>query len=831
MTRPANVEARLLDAAFVFVSAPAGFGKTTTVRRALSPSRSDVPARVAWVELGSDYLTDAATVTRGLTTALSELGVELGALDIEQSHALTATTIDRLKVGLAAVDGHVTLVLDDFHHVDATLASQLCEILGRWVDDRRRVIVCTRSGLSGFTRWTVGHQYLVVGPQDLRLDIAQIADVLGPRFDEQVESVAVATGGWPLAVEVMRRNLEIDPGNGLDRAMTELEPIIRAELLPLLDPDDLDVLRSVCLCERFTPGVADRVSRRPGSAHRLRRLELETGLVNFDGSSVGLVPAYRRALVARLHVMDADEPKVMHARIAEAWLDEPDSLDATVQAIDHLIESEQFERAIELMRARWGQMYTASRPDLFVALIERVPTRYWADDAGAALLAGWANGLIGRSARALDLLQSPPLRTPVGEAIKRLVWANGVWWTTGPAEAIGLIAEGRERLDALDAGTTFPVMPRQDSASSFEHVADGAEPWALFLLGDLAGSIERFDAILECPSEHRSTSVAGLHAQAALVQAFRGERDASIGHLRVGRVIAQELGVEHHYLMATAALATALLAAWDADDEVVQRSLETAVGRASNVGAANFLRVCELVSDLAGHRFYPPDAAILERAAKLPFVESQAMIRHARRLVDLGDNERAAGLTRSATPHELALSSWVHVLLKWSSPAEVRDWLDAQALPTCAHGSVVRHVAAATVAVDEEAAVDHVRSAVALASDRRMVAVIADAPAAIWQRKEVVSLDLPLLSDARRLLNDGGRRGFRVRFSSRETELLRLMAQSATAPETAERLYLSVNTVKWHKAKIYRKLGVQGASEAVERARELGLIPANDLVV
>jgi DNA-binding CsgD family transcriptional regulator len=826
-----RVETLLLDAPLVFVSAPAGFGKTTTVRNALSLCRQDGEARVVWVELGSDYLIDAATVTRGLTTSLSQLGVDVGDLDVEPSDPLSLATISRLGAALAAVDGPVTLVLDDFHRVGARLASQLCDVLCRWVDDERRMIVCTRSGPPELAQWAVGHRYVVVGPQDLRLDNAKIAEVLGPGFSEQVETVAAVTGGWPFAVETMRRNLEIDPGNGLERAITELEPFIRAEVLPLLDAEDLFVLTSVCLSERFTPGVADRVSLRPGSAERLRRLELETGLVTCDGSSVSLVPVVRRALVGRLHVMDPDRPAALHARIAEAWLDEPDSLEATVQAIDHLIEGGRYERAVELIRGRWGQMYTASRPDLLVGLIDRVPTRYWADDAGVALLTGWANALSGRSARALDLLQSRPLRTPVGEAIKRLVWANNVWWTTAPAEALGLVAEGRELLAALDVDTTFPSMPQRDTAASFEHVADGAEPWALFLLGDLAGALERLDAMLQRPSEHRSTSVAGLHAQAALVRASCGERDEAIEHLRVSRVIARELGAEDHYLMATAALAAAVLAVWDADDEVVQRSLETAVRRASIVGAANFLRVCELVAHLAGHRFCPPDAAMLERAAKLPLVELQTPIRTARRLVDLGDHERAAKVMRGARPHELALSSWVHVLLTQLSPPEVRDWLAAQPSPTCAHGTVIRLLAEATVAADAGAAVDQVRAAVALASDRRMVAVVADAPAALWQRQEVVRLDLPLLRDAHRLLSDGRRRTDRVRFSSREIELLRLMAQSATAPETAERLYLSVNTVKWHKANIYRKLGVQGAREAVDRARELGLIPADDLVV
>ena len=101
---------------------------------------------------------------------------------------------------------------------------------------------------------------------------------------------------------------------------------------------------------------------------------------------------------------------------------------------------------------------------------------------------------------------------------------------------------------------------------------------------------------------------------------------------------------------------------------------------------------------------------------------------------------------------------------------------------------------------------------------------IADAPDAMWEREEITDLDLPLLNDARRRISEGVRLADGLRLSPREIELLRLMARSASAAEVAERLYLSVNTVKWHKANIYRKLGVSSSREAIDRARALEVI-------
>jgi LuxR family maltose regulon positive regulatory protein len=60
--------------------------------------------------------------------------------------------------------------------------------------------------------------------------------------------------------------------------------------------------------------------------------------------------------------------------------------------------------------------------------------------------------------------------------------------------------------------------------------------------------------------------------------------------------------------------------------------------------------------------------------------------------------------------------------------------------------------------------------------------------------------------------------------SPRELELLRLVAQGLSNQEIGERLFLALDTVKGHNRRIFAKLQVQRRTEAVARARELGLI-------
>jgi ATP/maltotriose-dependent transcriptional regulator MalT len=61
--------------------------------------------------------------------------------------------------------------------------------------------------------------------------------------------------------------------------------------------------------------------------------------------------------------------------------------------------------------------------------------------------------------------------------------------------------------------------------------------------------------------------------------------------------------------------------------------------------------------------------------------------------------------------------------------------------------------------------------------------------------------------------------------SERELEVLRFIADDHSNREIAEKLFLSVATVKWYLTHIYGKLGVQNRTLAIMRARQLDLLP------
>ena len=76
-----------------------------------------------------------------------------------------------------------------------------------------------------------------------------------------------------------------------------------------------------------------------------------------------------------------------------------------------------------------------------------------------------------------------------------------------------------------------------------------------------------------------------------------------------------------------------------------------------------------------------------------------------------------------------------------------------------------------------------------------------------------------------RLILDPSREPLTGLLTGRELELLRLIDAGLSNQAIAERLVITVGTVKWYLNHLYAKLDVRGRTEALARARALGLLP------
>ncbi|MGE5289849.1 MAG: LuxR C-terminal-related transcriptional regulator [Micromonosporaceae bacterium] len=206
----------------------------------------------------------------------------------------------------------------------------------------------------------------------------------------------------------------------------------------------------------------------------------------------------------------------------------------------------------------------------------------------------------------------------------------------------------------------------------------------------------------------------------------------------------------------------------------------------------------------------------------------------------------------SREPEYLVLA---RVLLAQDRPAQVLPLLGRMLADAAAQGrtaSIIEIQALRALALaaggDEPGAVDALAKALTLACPQGYVRVFTDEGAPMGtlltrliaaQRGEQATVrDVELGCLARLLAASGGRHtaqsssaaaamaGLVEPLTARELEVLQLLAAGTPNQAIAQQLVVSLDTVKKHVSHVLGKLGAANRTQAVSRARELGLIPS-----
>jgi len=144
------------------------------------------------------------------------------------------------------------------------------------------------------------------------------------------------------------------------------------------------------------------------------------------------------------------------------------------------------------------------------------------------------------------------------------------------------------------------------------------------------------------------------------------------------------------------------------------------------------------------------------------------------------------------------------------------------------------HAVALQSAGKGEAALDSFGQALKLAEPEGFVRTILEAGRGIpdllhraVSRGQSARYARILLAEAERGVRKpvaGPAAGMVEELSERELEVLRMLETSMDSNEIASKLFIAVSTVRTHIKKIYAKLGVSRRMEALQRARDLGLL-------
>jgi two-component system, NarL family, response regulator LiaR len=93
----------------------------------------------------------------------------------------------------------------------------------------------------------------------------------------------------------------------------------------------------------------------------------------------------------------------------------------------------------------------------------------------------------------------------------------------------------------------------------------------------------------------------------------------------------------------------------------------------------------------------------------------------------------------------------------------------------------------------------------------------------IAPKVQTVVVEKPVYTNGNFVLNEAELN--RLRLSTREMEVLQLMAEGLSNQQIAERLFVSLNTIKTHSSNLFLKLEASRRTQAIEKAKRLGLIP------
>lgn len=836
------------------ISAPAGFGKTTLVSEWVTICGQPV----AWLSLDAgenDPRRFLAYLIAALQTVAPQRGDGvLAMLQVPQLPPIEAMLTTLLNE-LATVPNQFVLVLDDYHLIDATSIDHALTFLIEHLPPQMRLVIATREDPAlPLARLRTRGQLNELRAHDLRFTESEAATFLNTAMGLNLSAVDIAvlearTEGWIAGLQLASLSLQghqagtadfIDSFTGSHRFVLDylIEEVLQQQ------PGDVQAfLLKTAVLNRLTGPLCDAVTGDDNGQDMLESLErANLFLVSLDNERrwYRYHHLFADLLRQQLHQSAAeDDITALHVRASE-WLE---ANGRELEAFQHAAAANDVARAARLIEGQGLPLYFRgeavpvrqwfeslpeaefeARPSLWVMYasvltltgrlhdtIEEVlqsaetalhdaphdaETNDWLGRIAAlrAMLAVTVNQvetIITQSRRALELLRpdNTPMRTTTTWALGYAyqIQGNRAAAAQAYAETIAQNKKSGNIMTEIAATTSLGQIQESENesylaAETFQHILQlvGDPPWpaaceACVGLGrlhyqwnDLAAA-ERYgrQGLALARQLENVDTPAACGVLLARVQLAQGDAAGALTTLAQ----ADRFARQHQF------------GQWDGPITAVRIQ---ALLRQSHLNAA---------ARLAGNHDLPISQARVHLAQGEP-AAALAVLEPARRQAETNAwrDERLRALRLQALAH------WQ----RGEGEAAVHDLREALALAK--PGGLIRAF------VDEGPGMarllyEALARGIEPAYTRQLLAAFpTDDP------ETAVSRPLPAADELLEPL------------SERELEVLRLIAVGLTNQETANRLYLSRHTVKVHAHNIYGKLGVRNRTQAVAKARALGIL-------
>ena len=786
-------------------------------------------------------------------------------------------------------DDELLLVLDDYHLIDTRQVHDSLVFLLEHLPSGLHLVLASRSDPPlPLARFRAAGQLAELRAGELRFTAEEAAALMREAVDADlpgtmVAALAARTEGWAAGLQLAGLSLRGQPDvAGFVAAFSGSHRYVLDYLTDEVLEGQTDRVREFLLetsvLERLSGPLCDAVTGRAGGQAMLEQVER---------ANLFLVPLdevrgwwryhqlFGDLLRARLKQQQPGRAAGLHHNAA-AWCEEHGLAD---DAVRHALAAGDPTWAARLIERHFDETFWPGER----ATVQRWLAALPAELAGSrprlclvravlALAGGDAEGAgppLDAAERAFTDATDEPFEPSAGKAASLLV--------NVPAG----IALGRASLAHLrgDAdGTAAFASQALAKTGEGESMLDSTARWLLAMAEWLGGRVAEAERAFAASitgwraAGERYSAAYGCH-HLGQVQRAQGRLDAAVGTYQQaleitappGRPAMPAAGIAFVGMGEVAYQRNELEAAVRQISEGIERCRQLTYTQPLATGLAALAWIRQTRGDAAGAREAIGEAG---RAAPGPDVTSllnPVPAQRARLLLAQGEVVAAArwveerGLGPDDEPGYLREPEYLvlaRVLIAQDRPAQALALLgrlhtaaDAQGRTGSVIEIAVLQALALAATGEEDAAVDALAGALMLACPQGYVRVFADGGRpmsallarliAAQQADQAAARGVPLgcLAQVLRAFDgkDAGRGagreaaaavpGLAEQLTARELEILVLLAAGMPNPRIAEELVITVDTVKKHVSHLLGKLGAANRTEAVARARQLGLIP------
>jgi len=875
----------ILNRKLTLISAPAGFGKTTLISEWIAGCGESV-AWLALDDGDNDPVRFISYLIAALQTIKAGLGEGvLQTLHASQhQQPQVEMVLTTLLNEISVIPDHPStrgakqsqskqgfiLVLDDYHVINSKLVDEALTFLIEHLPPQMHLVIATREDPAlPLARLRVRGQLTEIRAADLRFTSAEAAEflnhVMGLNLsDGNIAALEARTEGWIAGLQLAALSMQghqdsasfIKSFTGSHRFV--LDYLIE-EVLGHQSEKIQAFLLHTSILNRMCGSLCDAVLLDPSTSGQ-EILEL------LEHTNLFIVPLDNERRWYRYHHLFGDllrqqlgkthEVPEYHMR-ASAWYEANNDLP---EAFQHALVANDFERAAHLAEIAWQGMERNFQTLAWLGWVKKLPDATICTHPWLCVQIGWAFSDVG---------ELEPSETYLQNTEQALAGKTDQEEFKSIPGTIALIRAGNAQIDGDLAETvryaelSVQLAPENDSLTRAQAaITLGFTRWAT---GDVEASLHAMQTWVE--NMHKLGNQMYVLASAFVVadmQVILGRLDEAEKTLRQTIQKAEAFGHEAEAVTAHQHLGLAMIAHERGDDIVATQHLQTAAELGQRSTLIDWTHRWNLAQARLKESDGEFDSALqyLDNAQRgyvknpIPILQpiaahkARVHLRHGRL-----DKAQAWVRERSLSVRDEAsyLGEYEHLILARVRLAEsdfngVDQLLER--LLTLAEsqkrtGSIIEILLTQVLVFqaqgDQPQKFATLERALNLTEPEGYIRVYVDEGKSMQLlisefRSKIVMRPHPLLGYVDRILTFFPQQGEDIQskvihpkseiadpLSERELEVLNLLRSELSGPEIAERLIVSLNTLRTHTKNIFNKLGVKNRRSAVRRAEELDL--------